>query len=154
MQKQLGMPAFMLYYENYTANFDPTVQQLYRFLGHPTVGDPVPFESGKSYMETYFDPKHARDAAYLIRALATDETWSYLRHYFKGILVERVSPEESITNVTSPTVAWLLSYPDPVRPELSPSLSLFFAQQSTYLTNHCFLRVTPDTVLCRVRETQ
>jgi len=105
MANDMKLPVYALFYENYTTNFDTTVQELYSFLGYRIVGKPYPFDSGKSYLDHY-SPSHAQDVAYLVRSLASPELWLRIRHYFAD------SDADPLANENAPTIAWLLSFPN------------------------------------------
>jgi len=121
------VPSYILYYENYTSNFDGSVRELLDFLGQRAVSSPFPFESGKSYRDK-FDARHIRDIAYLIRSLASDDCWKLIRHYFEGVPEfstdappNNFGLEQNVNTATGSTqsqleIAWLLSYPESVRP--------------------------------------
>jgi len=113
MTKQLEIPVHTLYYENYTSNYNETVSKLYNFLGHRIVDSPHPFDStGKTYLDK-FEPRHVREIAYLMRALASNDCWVRLRHYFNGMLVETLRSEAKLSD-GPPQIAWLLSFPESV----------------------------------------
>jgi len=112
MTKRLGLPVYVLYYENYATNFNTTVRKLFDFLGQRIVSGPVAFESGKNYHDK-FDSFHAREVAFLIRALASDQCWMLLRHYFLD-WIEGEDDKVLDAKRKPPDVAWLLSFPNSV----------------------------------------
>ena len=129
---QLEIPVYNLYYENYDINFNATIAKLYDFLGHPMVGSPFPFESGKTYLDK-FTTNHMREVAYLVRSLASDDVWTLIRHYFLDWVV---GSDDSVSNEQRklPEVAWLLSFPNSVSPTLVPFayLSNWRSQQKQF----------------------
>jgi len=76
------LPTYMLYYENYTENFDETVKELLNFLDQFQVAPPSEFYSGKQYSD-YYEEEQCRAIAYLAKDLSSPETWDALRHYFE-----------------------------------------------------------------------
>ena len=81
--KRMELPYMNLYYENYTYNWEPTVEELFDFL-HLTPADgaePAEFIVGKHYVD-YFEEDHLSLAKDLIKTLASKELWSLIKHYF------------------------------------------------------------------------
>lgn len=87
--EQRKLPVHYLFYENYTINFNETVEELLDFIELPAVREPPPFIPGKVYPE-YFTSEEKQNAARLVRHVATDEVWSLIKHYFEDILVTDV----------------------------------------------------------------
>lgn len=71
-----------LYYTNYTTNYDATIHELLNFLQLSIVQDPIPFATGKAYLD-YFSTEHQRRAAHYVRKMASPATWRLLAHFFE-----------------------------------------------------------------------
>jgi hypothetical protein len=70
----------LLYYEDYSTNYNETVEGLLKFLGLSAVASPVEFQSSKTYPFYTFEQL---DAIYeFVRRFSTNATWSLLRRYF------------------------------------------------------------------------
>lgn len=82
MTHRVGLPVLTMFYENYTSNFDGATRELYSFLDQPIVGRPAPFVAGKSYHHL-FHQNHVLEIEYLMRSLASSDSWELLRHYFE-----------------------------------------------------------------------
>lgn len=80
--RQNRLPTHVLHYENYTDNFDETVDELLHFLEQSKVGPAPEFIAGKHYAD-YFEEEQCQAIAYLAKELASPETWEALRHYFE-----------------------------------------------------------------------
>lgn len=78
--RALGLPTLILYYEDYSNNFDLTEKRLLKFLELPSVGGVEPFAKGKVY-EDYYSPEQRAAIVDLSKHFATAETWNYLKHY-------------------------------------------------------------------------
>jgi hypothetical protein len=118
--KRRGLPVHTLYYEDYTSDYNGTVQQLFDFLELPILQEPLSFHAGKTYID-YYDPKDARKAAHFVRDMATPETWLLLRHYFTDWLdASELSPKQQLLSndvvvadkTNRPAVVWLMSFPN------------------------------------------
>lgn len=79
---RLKLPVLYLFYENYTTNFDETVNEVLSFLNHDKIAPAPTFLTGKHY-EDYFELRECRMVAKLIRELASDEAWSMIKHYLE-----------------------------------------------------------------------
>ena len=81
--RRLNLPLHSLFYENYTQNWDETVQQMFEFLQlSPADGaSPLEFIAGKTYLD-YFEQRHVALAKGLVSTLASPESWALLEHYF------------------------------------------------------------------------
>ena len=79
--QRLQLPIYVLYYENYTENFDKTVDDLFHFLELHKVNNPVPFIAGKTY-QNFFSEDEARAATRLVENMASPECWKLIGHYF------------------------------------------------------------------------
>jgi hypothetical protein len=77
------MPVHYLYYEDYSHDWNKTVNELFRFLELvPANGaEPLEFITGKHY-GNYFEPHHLELAGRLVKMLASPESWALLSHYF------------------------------------------------------------------------
>lgn len=82
LTEKLDIPVHNLFYEDYTNRYDETVADLLDFLETSPRRPPIDFYVGKTY-EVFFEEKHARKAAALVRALGSTETWGHTRHYFE-----------------------------------------------------------------------
>jgi hypothetical protein len=82
--RRKNLPVYYLFYENYTENWEGTVQQLFKFLHLSTAegASPLEFISGKHYAD-YFEPKHVALASDLVSKLASPESRALLEHYFQ-----------------------------------------------------------------------
>ena len=110
----------VMFYENYTDDFDESVRQLFDFLELDIV-EQQPCEwhgAGKSYAN-YLSAAWQRQAAAMMRDLATPAAWELVRYYLEPYLPDDEggddppigdSPDEAV-----PQVAWLLSFPNSVR---------------------------------------
>lgn len=109
--KYAALPTYRLYYENYTANYDGVVRELYQdFLKYPpTNAPPKPFIAGKTY-HFMFSPQHQLDIAHLVQSLALPPVWEMLRHYFADFRTF-----DYTTDGRNRTLALLLSFPNSVR---------------------------------------
>jgi hypothetical protein len=76
------LPTHILYYENYTENFNETVDELRGFLKLPRVAPAPEFYVGKHYSD-YFEEEQCQAITYLVKELASPETWEALCHYFE-----------------------------------------------------------------------
>lgn len=117
-RQRLGVDVHYLFYENYTTNFDETVQEIFDFLHLPVRDtEPQPFYSGKSY-GNFYSENHARRAAHFVRRLALPPVWAKLKHYFKDELLEEKAlaaiDDEFDYSGRSAEVTWLMSFPNSV----------------------------------------
>lgn len=121
LTKRRRLPTHVFYYEDYTADYNGTVQQLFDFLDLPIVQEPLYFIPGKTYTH-FYDTEDARAAAHFVRELATPDAWMLLRHYFIDLLDDsEMQPKLQLTSgidrnldttETRPAVAWLMSFPN------------------------------------------
>lgn len=83
LTRQRNIPVHNLYYEDYSDNWQKTVDRLFAFLGlSPAPGaEPPEFITGKHY-EDYFDAKAIIMARKLVHTLASPEAWELLKRYF------------------------------------------------------------------------
>ena len=109
-----------LFYDNYTHNFDETVAQLFDFLELPVVAPPYEWRGAQKDYADYLPADWQRQAAAMMRELATPAAWKLVGHYLEEYLeVEEDSAESNAENPASdrePQVAWLLSFPNSVSP--------------------------------------
>jgi hypothetical protein len=82
--RRRNLPVHNLFYENFTENWQGTVDQLFEFLHlKPAEGAiPLEFVTGKHYSD-YWEPHHAALAKELVAMLASPEIWTLLEHYFR-----------------------------------------------------------------------
>jgi len=78
--RALGIPTLILYYEDYTNDFDLTEKRLLEFLELPSVGGGEPFAKGKVYRD-YYSPEQRAAILDLTKHFATAETWHYMKPY-------------------------------------------------------------------------
>jgi hypothetical protein len=83
LTRRRNIPVNVLFYEDYTDNWDTAVEQLLQFLGlSPAPGaTPLEFILGKHY-EDYFDAHDLDSAKLLVKTLASPETWDLVKRYF------------------------------------------------------------------------
>jgi hypothetical protein len=81
-QANLGIPAFILHYEDYETRFDDVMKELFDFLELPIKGEVPEFIKGKEYIE-YFTPKEQTAVKQAMAALALQTTWANIYHYFE-----------------------------------------------------------------------
>jgi hypothetical protein len=85
--ERLNIPVHYLYYENYSTNYNETLQDLLEFLNLvPPAGgvvntEPLPFQAGKTYVDMY-SPDEIQAATRFVRAKATPACWNLLKRYF------------------------------------------------------------------------
>jgi hypothetical protein len=79
-RKQL--PTHVLFYENFTYNFDETVAQLLNFLELSAMAPAPVFYKHKQYAD-YFEPQQYRAIARFVQELASPESWTALAHYVR-----------------------------------------------------------------------
>jgi hypothetical protein len=110
------IPALVLYYEDYTNNYQQAVNGLFNFMDLEQLRPPAPFIAGKTY-ESYFSLEAKQLAAELVQQLASPKCWSIIQNYF-----HHAGTQTTISSVallpqadSGPKVAWLLSYPNSVR---------------------------------------
>jgi len=72
----------VVHYENYESSFEPTLKSILRFLKLDTVGKISPFIAGKTYHD-YFQKDELDAAMVLIKAVASQKTWTLVRRYQK-----------------------------------------------------------------------
>jgi hypothetical protein len=109
MTEKLDIPAYTLFYENYTQNFDETTRELYNFLEQPVVNDPLEFDSSKDYRHM-FATEDMQAAKVLIKSLASEKTWGMLEHYFETTapaLSSSPVPASMDKSNEDPEIAWL-----------------------------------------------
>jgi hypothetical protein len=82
--EQRNLPVHVLYYENYTMNYNATMDDLFEFLQLEKKATPIQFVAGKTYMSFYSD-EQVRAARKLVHALASPMTWDLVKHYFDSV---------------------------------------------------------------------
>ena len=78
----LGIPTLIIHYENYTHNFNQTVDSLHNFLRLDMKNEPPLFVTGKTYRD-YYTKEERRAVKQLVEKLATKKTWENVHHYFE-----------------------------------------------------------------------
>ncbi|GKY99029.1 hypothetical protein MPSEU_000858600 [Mayamaea pseudoterrestris] len=113
MTDRLKIPVHYVYYENYTSNFEETVQGLVDFLDVPMVEPAIDFENGKTYGHLFGDDI-ARKMALFVRSLATDKCWHHISQYLNKWINYHVEENDSRRpqELSKPKIAWLLSFPN------------------------------------------
>lgn len=83
LTRRKTLPVHYLFYEDYTNDWNKTVEELFRFIEiSPAPGfEPLEFITGKHYAD-YFDPQDITMAKELVKALASPESWDLLKRYF------------------------------------------------------------------------
>ena len=120
--QRLELPVYYLYYDNYTLNYEDTVNEVFDFLEVKRVQTPVEFRTGKTY-DSFFSPEHAEGAARMAKDMATPEAWRLLKHFFaKWLKDDTLKTKENAMlsfgaekEKSRPQVAWLMSFPNSVR---------------------------------------
>ena len=77
----LTIPTHIVYYEDYSTNFEGTLQALLDFLELPNTGAYAPFETGKSYRD-YFTMDQMVRMRTAAMMLASPSTWNAVKRYF------------------------------------------------------------------------
>lgn len=80
--KKRNLAVLTVHYENYGTTYNRTVDQILDFLGQSREFDPMPFKSGKTYRDSFFDNSVQHEVKHLIKEIASEETWALLRRYF------------------------------------------------------------------------
>ena len=75
------IPTIIIYYENYTDNFNKTKDALLNFLEQDEVNEPPAFTSGKTY-RNYFTEEEIAAVSQMFSKFANRETWYYTKNYF------------------------------------------------------------------------
>jgi len=78
----LDIPTLIIHYENYTHNFNQTVDKLHNFLQLDMKNPPPLFVMGKTYRE-YFTREERTAVKEMVEKLSTKKTWENVRHYFQ-----------------------------------------------------------------------
>jgi len=73
---------YLLYYEDYTSDYNATVRDLFTFLGLEAVNDPLPLVSSKAYRH-YFSPEQKQAIKVFVKEWATSQSWKLLNRYFQ-----------------------------------------------------------------------
>ena len=112
--ERLGLPVHVLYYENYTTNFEESTSELLDFLQLDAIHPPYLFRPGKSYAHL-FDKSQLTAAARLVKDVASPKAWKLIQHYFE--IPKNDIPKTPRTASTSlpddfPTISLLMSFPN------------------------------------------
>jgi len=79
---RLDLPVHILHYENYTTDYNTTVDGLFEFMALERQSNPVDFSSNKTYV-SFYSSDTALAAMRLVRSLASNKTWDLVEHYFE-----------------------------------------------------------------------
>jgi hypothetical protein len=82
LTKEMEIPTYVLNYEKFDGWFEESLDEILEFLGQGRKGKPDKFIKGKAYKE-YFRPKELKNVRAAMKHLATNETWSLIKHYFQ-----------------------------------------------------------------------
>lgn len=77
------IPVMLVYYEDYSADFNGTVSKILDFLDLESVGKITDFHPRTDY-DSYFTKEQRSNVRNLVREFANDETWEEVKHYFKN----------------------------------------------------------------------
>ena len=78
----LGIPTLIIHYENYTHNFNQTVDILHNFLRLDMKNEPPLFITGKTYRD-YYTKEERTAVKEMVEKLATKKIWENVHHYFE-----------------------------------------------------------------------
>ncbi|VEU38634.1 unnamed protein product [Pseudo-nitzschia multistriata] len=76
------VPVHKVYYEDYNTKFEETANGILDFLDLKQVAPFREFTSRKDY-GGYFPPEELRNIRDLVKSVASEETWSDVKHYFE-----------------------------------------------------------------------
>ena len=79
----LAIPTHVVYYEDYSTNFNGTLQALLDFLDLPNTGAYAEFVQGKSYRD-YFTHDQIARLRTATMMMASPSTWHAVERYFEG----------------------------------------------------------------------
>lgn len=82
IEKDHEVPTLTIYYENYSKNFNQTVDQILDFLELSQDGVLREFSARSDY-DGYFSDEQVRNVRKLVKRVASDKTWSLVKHYFE-----------------------------------------------------------------------
>ena len=74
-------PALTIYYEDYSRDYQATIDSLFDFMESDQVMPPLPFIANKTY-HSYFSDETKLLAAQFVKQVATPRCWRILRRYF------------------------------------------------------------------------
>ena len=74
-------PVLTMFYEDYSLDYQGTIDTLFNFLELEQVNPPLQFIGNKTY-HSYFDAESNQRAASFVRQVATPECWTILQRYF------------------------------------------------------------------------
>ena len=77
----IGVPTFVLHYEDYRDRFEGIRQDLLDFLELPMVKEGPEFALGKEY-EDFYTTEQREAVANLVKELASLETWHHMKDYY------------------------------------------------------------------------
>jgi hypothetical protein len=76
-----SIPLLVVYYEDYSVDFNATVSRILDFLELDPVGKLTEFHPRTDY-EAYFTKEQRKDIRGLVKKFASGETWQEIKHYF------------------------------------------------------------------------
>ena len=79
--KKYKIPVHVLHYEDYSRDYNRTVEKLFKFLELETEYPCKDFVPGKSYFN-FFDDAYRKQAMDMARALSSPSVWKMLKVYF------------------------------------------------------------------------
>jgi hypothetical protein len=120
MLQQLQIPKLVLYYEDYSSQYQQTVRRLLDFLELDQVQPALPFVQHKTYKD-YYDPEATLLAREFVQTMASPLCWEHLQRYFTihdhQLRDDAKQPSSAVTSTSKngpPVVALLLSFPNSV----------------------------------------
>ena len=78
----LQIPSLVIHYENYTTNFDQTMDAIVDFLQLNAIHEAPSFIPGKTYRD-YFTGEEFEAVTVMFEKLALGKTWDNTKHYFE-----------------------------------------------------------------------
>lgn len=78
--RSLSLPTLIMYYEDYSRDFDLALKRLLTFLELPNAGGFKSFSYGKQYQD-YYSAEERAAVLDLVKEQASAETWHYLKDY-------------------------------------------------------------------------
>ena len=76
------VPVLTVYYEDYSTKFNATVARILNFLELDHLGFLKDFSPRSDY-EVYFTDEQENQVRELVKSVASEKTWSLVKHYFK-----------------------------------------------------------------------
>mmetsp|Transcript_1684 Transcript_1684/g.3835 ORF Transcript_1684/g.3835 Transcript_1684/m.3835 type:complete len:452 (-) Transcript_1684:207-1562(-) len=78
------VPVLTVYYEDYKTNFNATAMGILNFLELDLVGELREFTARSDY-DSYFTKDQLKEIKKLVKDVATEKTWSLVKHYFDDV---------------------------------------------------------------------